>query len=525
MSVPEYSVLGNCNSANYDSTALWPSTIDNNGNITSVGGNGKSSFYGTFDQNGNVWEIIDYQIPSSQSILYYGGSYNSRLVDLISIDGFTIDIRNTGPGFGFRVCANSGISDSNFVTVSGSNIGDTNRNHYGDDLGQVNYEYKISKFTITNEEYVLFLNNVARVPALNNALAVPANSIWPYIGSMTTNIRGGIVVTGTNPIVYTVKDNMAKKPVNFVNWYSAARYINWLSNSKPNSGGLAVNSTETGVYSLNFTNPLVKPTASNKTYYWIPDRDEWVKAAYYDPTKNGTGGYWLYATQSDTEPYSITVNVNNGIANNTFGSPGACLSPTPTPSITSSPTPTPSTTPSLTPSCTPTLTTTTTLTASATPTPTLTPSVTNTQTPTQTKTSTPTRTPTKTPTRTVTRTQTPTPTVSFTSSHTPTPTPTYTPTPTSTKALCDTFKIGQLQYNPNIYSNDDIKVLYKGFILEGRINDKIMLVKEMPNVSQTPTPSVTKTSTPTPTVTLTPTITPTSTTTLTPTITQTPTNQ
>ena len=36
--------------------------------------------------------------------------------------------------------------------------------------------------------------------------------------------------------------------------------------------------------------------------YWLPSEDQWYKAAYYDPTKNGTGGYWTYATQSDALP-------------------------------------------------------------------------------------------------------------------------------------------------------------------------------------------------------------------------------
>ena len=30
-----------------------------------------------------------------------------------------------------------------------------------------------------------------------------------------------------------------------------------------------------------------------------PHRNEWFKAAYYDPTKGSSGGYWLHANQSD----------------------------------------------------------------------------------------------------------------------------------------------------------------------------------------------------------------------------------
>ena len=36
--------------------------------------------------------------------------------------------------------------------------------------------------------------------------------------------------------------------------------------------------------------------------WWIPSEDEWYKAAYYDPTLNGTGGYWFYPTRSNTAP-------------------------------------------------------------------------------------------------------------------------------------------------------------------------------------------------------------------------------
>lgn len=518
MGIPSYSILGNCNSANYNSTAGWPAGT--NENVTSVGSNGKSSYYGTFDQNGNIWELIDYQIPSTPFIPRYGGAYNSTLSELTTLV-FISDLSSSYENVGFRICANSIKTDDGLVLVSGTNVGDINRNDNGTNLGAVNYNYKISEFLITNTEYVAFLNSVARVPILNNPNAIPGNDIWPYVAVMTTSIIGGINVNGSNPIIYTVKDNMGNKPVNFINWYMAARYINWLSNNKPNTGGLSTASTETGVYALNFTNPPNKPILSNanKTSYWLPDRNEWVKAAYYDPTKNGTGGYWAYATQSDSEPDSIIANINNGVANNTVNNPGSCITPTPTASITPSVTTTPTITPSITVSITPTNTLTPTVTPTYTSTPTYTPSSTYTPTPTQTKTSTPTKTPTKTPTRTPTRTPTITPTSSITPSCSPTQTPTVTPTPSPSKSFAPIFKIGQLQYNPSIYSNEDIKVFYKGFILDGTINDKTMIVREMPNVSQTPTPSITSTPTITPsaTQTTTPTITPTRTSTSTPT--------
>ena len=46
----------------------------------------------------------------------------------------------------------------------------------------------------------------------------------------------------------------------------------------------------------------------------MTSEDEWYKAAYYDPNKNGVGpGYWLYPTKSDTAPGQ---NMNDASSNN-----------------------------------------------------------------------------------------------------------------------------------------------------------------------------------------------------------------
>ena len=63
--------------------------------------------------------------------------------------------------------------------------------------------------------------------------------------------------------------------------------------------------------------------------YFLPSDDEWYKAAYYDPTKNGTGGYWQYPPKTDDPakmvkelppggPFSANFdNVNAGDGNGT----------------------------------------------------------------------------------------------------------------------------------------------------------------------------------------------------------------
>jgi len=488
---PNYSILGNCNSANYGGTADWNSQ---DGNVTSVGANGGYSFFGTYDQNGNVWEIIDYQ--NNGKILCYGGSYSTS-----SFGSLEVSRSTKSAEIGFRVCANSGLSISNFVTISGvNNSGDPTR----DNLGSISYNYNISKYTITNTDYVAFLNSIAT----SGTDAQISSDIWPYNANMTLDSRGGISNAGQSPsISYSVKTNMGDKPVNFITWYSAARYANWLHNNKPNTAGLSLNSTESGVYTLNFANSSSIPVAVNKNTYWIPNRSEWIKAAYYDITKNGTGGYWTYALQSDTVPYRILAN-SNGIAYRTLNIDGnpedICVSPTPTPSIT----PTNTITPTLTPSITPTLSITPSLTITITTTKTSTPTITPTRTPTLTvsPTKTPTITPTvtRTPTKSPTRTPTLTPTNTNTPTLTPTKRPTPTPTPTVTSSSCPRVKLGQIIYDGIVYNNENVIINYKGFLLNNTLNNKTINVYENSNiVSQTPT--TTPTRTPTPTATPTPT--------------------
>jgi hypothetical protein len=70
------------------------------------------------------------------------------------------------------------------------------------------------------------------------------------------------------------------------------RMANWLNN-----GGTDSSSTETGSYT--FTDYDVVSKRNSTATYVVPTDDEWYKAAYYDPTKNGTGGYWQYSPKTD----------------------------------------------------------------------------------------------------------------------------------------------------------------------------------------------------------------------------------
>lgn len=177
-------------------------------------------------------------------------------------------------------------------------------------IGAVPYNYQISRTEVSNAQYVEFLNLVD---------PTGANAKGLYSTSMSTEATiaetGGIDLTPGNPngSKYSVKAGKANNPVIHVSWNDAARFTNWLHN------GQGAGTTELGVYDMSLPVPVRAPNAT----YVIPNQDEWVKAAHFDPSKNGGGaGYWTYATKSDSAPTSTNAP---GIANptssaNYFGS-------------------------------------------------------------------------------------------------------------------------------------------------------------------------------------------------------------
>lgn len=172
-----------------------------------------------------------------------------------------------------------------------------NRNHAfsgGDGRGAVGYTYHIGTTSVTNNQYVAFLNAVA---------ATDTHGLFRDF--METSSHGGIQRSGSDgSYTYSAKPGMGDMPVVYVNFFDAARFANWLTNGQP-SGAQGVGTTETGVYNLGgVTNP-VNTSVVRDAAAWaaggvaIASEDEWFKAAYYNPA---TGFYSLYGTGSDTAP-------------------------------------------------------------------------------------------------------------------------------------------------------------------------------------------------------------------------------
>lgn len=172
-------------------------------------------------------------------------------------------------------------------------------------FGAVSYEYRISTYKVTNAQYAEFLNAVDA--GGNNPHGI-------YDAGMTNDARGGIRFSAqvSEGSKYEVKPGFEKKPVVFVGWFEAARFANWLHNGASRGANM-----ETGAYDLNGeTRGSFMKEAKGK--FWIPTEDEWYKAAFYDPRKGSGGGYWLYATQSDTIPNSRPPNDTDANSGNFF---------------------------------------------------------------------------------------------------------------------------------------------------------------------------------------------------------------
>ncbi len=175
-------------------------------------------------------------------------------------------------------------------TVTVGNIGNVNDTKTGSLYGAVNYSYAIGTYEVTNSQYTAFLNAVAAT-----------DTFLLYNPSMGSDaLRGGITRSGSaGSYTYATKSGFENKPVNYVRFWDGARFANWLNNGQGSA------STETGSYTLgSVTIPVKGSVTRNAGANWVvASENEWYKAAYYDPTRNGgTGGYWTYATQTDTAP-------------------------------------------------------------------------------------------------------------------------------------------------------------------------------------------------------------------------------
>jgi len=188
------------------------------------------------------------------------------------------------------------------VYVDSKFIGNPNNTANTGGLGAVSYTYYMSTYEVTVSQYATFLNAVATLSGnvyitslYNSNMDTESNRLIQRSGSGTAE----------TPYSYTVLNSNGQKPITYVDWFSAARFANWMNN-----GALASSSTETGAYTLNGATTGNTFTTQGGATWWIPSENEWYKAAYY---KGGstTAGYYLYPTSSDSTPGSTVGSQSN----------------------------------------------------------------------------------------------------------------------------------------------------------------------------------------------------------------------
>jgi formylglycine-generating enzyme required for sulfatase activity len=134
------------------------------------------------------------------------------------------------------------------------------------------------------------------------------------------NANPGVVGISMDPMTNNGGPG-ANKPATGVTWNEAARFVNWLNTQKGFAPAykyadstITSNLTPwTAADTLDYD--ASNPYRSKRSNFFLPSFNEWYKAAYYDPSANGgAGGYWDYATGSNTAPTAVTGGTTAGTA-------------------------------------------------------------------------------------------------------------------------------------------------------------------------------------------------------------------
>jgi len=148
---------------------------------------------------------------------------------------------------------------------------------------------------------------------ISRSVVTRANNAWAL--GITLDAMQGIN-NGTNP----------NKPATGVSWIEAAKFVNQLNTSRGFQAAYNFNSngqlTTWGASEAWQPSGSSDPDNGDRTNlmrhknaaFWIPSVDEWYKSAYYDPNKNGVGGYNNYATGGDNLPTAVEQGTSPGTA-------------------------------------------------------------------------------------------------------------------------------------------------------------------------------------------------------------------
>lgn len=283
------------------------------GSTTSIGFYGAASAYGTYDQTGNAYEWIEApNISGNTQLILRGGSYQSLYGGtgsktdrvIATNNSSTLTLRQSSTGF--RIAAKDtfiGPEDISYpvvntrINIDSILIPNEYNNASSIGYGSVAYKYRISKSSITNEQYCAFLNAIASINDRFNL----------YVADMTNNGDLTRYVVGGR-YFYNFRTNTKYRPITNVNWFSAARFCNWIHNDQP-VGLQSDRSTEKGSYDLSsFASSTTEFLDYPRGVYakcFIPTEDEWYKAAFFDPFTQDTNTKAIAINFNDDRPLDV----------------------------------------------------------------------------------------------------------------------------------------------------------------------------------------------------------------------------
>jgi sulfatase modifying factor 1 len=197
-----------------------------------------------------------------------------------------------------------GLTSVEFVTVGNpGNAPDTRYNNVA--IGSVDHVYRMGKYEVTAAQYTEFLNAVAKADP---------NGLYNTSMEDPTGFRGAnIVRSGSLPnYSYSVAADWANRPVDYVSFWDAARFANWLQNGQP-TGPQGPGTTEDGAY-INIGDQATFARQAGAKFF-IPTDDEWYKAAYHNKSAGLAASYFDFPTGTNSVP-GIDISETTNPANN-----------------------------------------------------------------------------------------------------------------------------------------------------------------------------------------------------------------
>jgi formylglycine-generating enzyme required for sulfatase activity len=203
------------------------------------------------------------------------------------------------------------------------------------EVGAVDYRFGIGQLEVTVAQWVDFLNTVDPKGTNRHKLysSNESGEAWPRFGQLAFSASVGL---GRHYSAATPE--WEDKPYGFANFLRSARFANSLYNGQVLSKKA---STEAGFHYVTYRVRLSRVTErgmydmtkramtrSRRSGFVIPSQDEWIKAAYYDPSGGGTYSYWKYPTNAGvfgdgtaTAPTSTTLDPASGDVTNAATQP------------------------------------------------------------------------------------------------------------------------------------------------------------------------------------------------------------